>query len=206
VCDCDQNISKKEDKLYWLELERTAQLVRKAIKKGVPIIVEGIGHAPLHSIPWLVKTAKSKCFGVPYRVLTVATDIALGFDHIASAIASSTAALHGADFITSVTRMEHIGEPNIKEIEEGVVAAKIAAHCADISKYRDVQKDFLMSKMRKIKGCRGVANLSIYPDATKKILEKNQIFEGSLGCTMCGAHYCAIEKCKLLENQEEVKK
>ena len=87
VYDCAQN-----NDLYYMEMERMSKLIEKADKRSVGVIVEGIGHALLNQIEGIVKNTKKICKNVPYRVLTVATDIALGYDHISSAIAST--ALH----------------------------------------------------------------------------------------------------------------
>lgn len=74
VCDAGEN-----DLLYWKETEMMGTLVKKAIDREVPVMVEGIGHAPLHKIPEIIRKSKEICYGVPYRVLSVATDIALGY-------------------------------------------------------------------------------------------------------------------------------
>lgn len=186
---CDNSMD--DNDAHWIEIKRMAFLVEKAIKEEVPIMVEGVGHALMSNIPKYVSETKKICQNVPYRVLTVSTDIALGYDVIASAIASSIAALNGANIITAVTSAEHIGLPNVKQIEEAVVSAKIAAHSADLCVLDDLSKDMNMSLARaNIGNCLGAIEEAIYPNAAK-----NLFVEFSEGCGMCG-DFCALKRAK----------
>lgn len=188
ICDAGN-----KDSLYWNEIKLMGQLVKKAISEKIPVMVEGIGHAPIHLIPEIIQQSKMLCHGVPYRVLSVATDISLGYDHISSAIAIAIAALSGADLATSITRSEHLGQPFEEDIIEGVVAARIAAHCADIGKFNDFSKDFSMSKARAHFGCKGVIESSIYPKGAKDAIDKykKNNDNDSNNCSMCG-NRCAL--------------
>jgi phosphomethylpyrimidine synthase len=132
------------------------------------------------------------CSGVPYRVLTVSTDIALGYDNISSAIASAVAVLNGANIITAVTSAEHIGLPTNEQIEEAVITAKIAAHSAELCKNDCIDRDRRMSITRmKIGNCQGSIDESIYPQGAKKALLNNE--SHMPGCSMCG-RFCALIK------------
>lgn len=186
VCDCDIN-----DSLTQLELSRMQKLVKKAIDYGVGITIEGIGHAPINQIPEMVKVVKEACYNVPYRVMSVATDIALGYDHIASAIASAMAVYAGADSITCVTRSEHIGIPSVEDVFEGVKVAKVAAYCGWIAKTGDLSKDKKMSQAREKHGCLGHIPSTIFPSMVLEIIkEKNSKRDGK-ACSMCGM-YCPL--------------
>lgn len=180
-----------EDILFWKELDRNAQLVEMAMKRNVPIMVEGIGHAPIDRIPEIVKRSKRFCHNVPYRVLTVSTDSALGFDHVSSAIASATAVASGADIITAVTRSEHIGLPSVADVVEGVISAKVAAHAGDLARLKDYSIDVEMSNWRSRSGCRGAISASICPQMTREALSRHRLQEGDKKCTMCG-DFCAL--------------
>lgn len=181
VCDC-----KLDDKLILLELERMAILCKKAIDKGVGITIEGIGHAPLNIIGEMIKLGKEKCYNVPYRVMTVATDIALGYDHISSAIASANAIYHGADSVTAVTRSEHLGIPTYDEVIEGVKAAKVAIYSGYIARTGNMQRDKIMSKTRESSGCIGHIPSTLFPNEVIKTNKRK-----NKSCSMCG-DYCPL--------------
>lgn len=177
---------------YWVEVSRMAMLVKKAIASQVPIIVEGIGHAQLTNIPHYVKQCKDMCFGVPYKVLTVSTDIALGYDNISSAIAASMAVLSGANIVTAVTSAEHITLPNIQQVEDAVVAARIAIHSATLCwGEKELERDRCMSVKRMQKtSCQGSADYAIFPNGARRAL-KEHLYDS--GCSMCG-ELCAYKK------------
>lgn len=177
---------------YWIEVSRMSTLVRQAVDAEVPIIVEGIGHAMLSLIPEYVKRAKSMCMGVPYKVLTVSTDIALGYDHISSAIASSVAVYNGADIVTAVTPSEHIALPSIRQVEEGVVAANIAIHSAKLCSTDCVEMDRRMSRSRATRRtCQGSIEDAIYPIGAERAVRKD-LFDK--GCSMCGSLCAFLDK------------
>lgn len=188
VCDCDAN-----DILTRLELERMAVLVKKANEYGVGIAIEGIGHAPLNKIPEMINLAKSLCDNAVYRVMTVATDVALGYDHIASAISSAMAIYCGADSITCVTRSEHIGIPSLEEVLEGVKVAKVAAHSGWIARTGDLHKDEKMSKAREKHGCIGHIPSTLFPDDVIKTIREKESKRAGKSCTMCG-DYCPLNR------------
>ena len=148
VWDCQNN-----NELHLTELARMGELVRKADAAGVGIAVEGIGHAPLNAIENLIAKAKKLCNGAPYRVLTVSTDTAMGYDHISSAIASAVAVQHGADSITCVTRSEHLGLPSVQDIRESVICARIAAESGYRARTKEFPLDYLVSSARREFGC-----------------------------------------------------
>lgn len=188
VADCNT-----EDQLFQLELQRMQYLVEKALKKGVDITIEGIGHAPLNQIPSMIKKTKERCFQVPYRCMTVSTDIALGYDHISSAIASAVAIYNGADSITAITRSEHIGFPSLEEVVEGVEAAKVAIYSGYIARTGDFTKDIIMSKTREINGCLGHIPSSLLPDKALEMICQKKSKRNRKSCTMCGK-YCPLNR------------
>ena len=175
--------------MCWTEMKRTAHLVKKALDAGVGVMVEGIGHASMDRIPYYVNRSIAETYGVPYRVLTVCTDSALGFDHVSSAIASAVAVQHGASLITAVTRSEHLGLPTIDHVKEAVVSARIAAHCGYIARSKDLSLDNQMVAARMQNGCRGSVEAAIVPEIAKEALRENKF--GDKKCTMCG-EYCAL--------------
>ena len=187
VYDCVAN-----NTLYNMEMQRMGELVKKAEEKSVGVIIEGIGHAPLSHIERIVKETKKICHNAPYRVLTVATDIAIGYDHISSAIASANAVYHGADMITCVSRSEHIGLPNIEDLSEAIITAKIAAYAGYSARTNDFSRDKTMSIARRQVGCGGQIDVAIYPNGARDALRNKKFTNGKRECSMCG-DFCALD-------------
>lgn len=176
------------------ELLTLGELTKAAWDRGVQVIIEGPGHIPLNEIPANVMVQKKICKGAPFYVLgPIVTDIAPGYDHITSAIGAAVAGWHGADFICYVTSSEHLGLPGVEEVIEGVVAAKIAAHSADIARglKSSIEWDHRMALARTRRNWQEERELSI--DITKfdKIHRRYKPGEKDV-CTMCGK-YCAIK-------------
>lgn len=172
-----------ENSLHILELERMGQLVARAKAKGVGVAVEGIGHASIGDIPGLIGKAKECCGDAPYRVLTVSTDTAMGFDHISSAIASAVAVQNGASSITCVTRSEHMGLPTTDDIREAVYSAKIAAESGFRARTGSFSNDYLVSSARKERGCFAQSEGFLFQAELSKI-EKGE--HKGKSCGMCG--------------------
>lgn len=117
------------------ELIELGQLTLRAWEKDVQVLVEGPGHMAINEIAANMTLQKRLCHGAPFYVLgPLVTDIAPGYDHITSAIGGAIAAANGADFLCYVTPAEHLRLPDLSDVKEGIMAAKIAAHAADIAK------------------------------------------------------------------------
>ncbi len=177
------------DELHLAELKVNAKLVERARERGVQVMLEGPGHVRLDKIIYDVKLAKEVTKGAPYYVLgPLVTDIAAGYDHIAAAIGGALAAAHGADFLCYVTPAEHLNLPNPEQVREGVIAARIAAHAADLVKYpeRAMKVDLEMGRARGRLDWEKMIKLSIDP---KKAMEvRNQYGSTPLkSCNMCGS-------------------
>lgn len=175
---------------YWNELKVNAVLAQRAINAGVGVMVEGIGHCPINLIPEVVKKS-IEVVKVPYRVLTVATDCGLGYDHVTSAIAISSAVFAGANFVTAVSRSEHLGLPSVEDVKEAVIAAKIAAHAGYIARTKNISLDEKMAAARSKVGCKGSIDYSVVPKMTAEELYKHKVQNGKK-CTMCG-EFCALK-------------
>lgn len=176
------------------ELVVIGELVRRAREAGVQVMVKGPGHVPLNQLKATVTLQKSLCKGAPYFVFgPVVTDIAAGYDHISAAIGGAISAWAGADFICYVTASEHIGLPNIEQIREGVVAARIAGHAADLAKGLPgaAEWDFKLSRARKDLDWKKQIALAIDPQRAE-YMRKTRSDDTVTGCAMCGK-YCAME-------------
>lgn len=176
------------------ELMILGTLVRRAREAGVQVMVEGPGHVPLNQIEANVTLAKRLCFGAPFYVLgPLVTDIAPGYDHITSAIGGAIAASAGADFLCYVTPSEHLGLPDVEDVREGVIAARIAAHAADLVKgvKGAWDHDLKMAEARKSLDWESQIKLAIDPEKASKIRQRrNDDIQEC--CTMCG-QFCAYK-------------
>ena len=182
------------------ELIILGDLTKRAWEAGVQIIIEGPGHVPFDQIESQVKMQKEICKGAPFYVLgPLPTDVAPGYDHITAAIGGTLAASAGADFLCYVTPTEHLGLPTPEDVREGVIASRIAAHCADIAKGVPGARDWdiEMSKARKELNWGKQIQLSIDPEKAREIHEKRKgARDSGLGtgdvCSMCG-EFCAMK-------------
>jgi phosphomethylpyrimidine synthase len=179
------------------ELIILGELVKRARENDVQAMVEGPGHVPLNQIETNIKLQKSLCEGAPFYVLgPVVTDIASGYDHVAAAIGGAIAGACGADFLCYVTPAEHLCLPDVEDVREGVIAAKIAAHAADIARGNKlaIERDRQMSIAREKLDWETQIKLSIDPEKARQYREKFPPSEKEV-CTMCGK-YCAIKQVK----------
>ncbi len=174
------------------ELIVLGELVERARENNVQVIVEGPGHVPLNEIEANVKLQKKICRGAPFYVLgPIVTDIAPGYDHITGAIGAAIAAYSGADFICYVTPAEHLALPTVEDVKLGVIAAKIAAHAADIAKGRDMEWDIEISKARAKLDWEKQFKLCIDKEKAMEYRKKRAPKVHDT-CTMCGK-YCAMK-------------
>lgn len=169
-------------------------LVKRAREAGVQVMVEGPGHVPLDQIEANMKLEKTLCHNAPFYVLgPLVTDVAPGYDHIASSIGGAIAAAGGADFLCYVTPAEHLGLPSLEDVKEGVIAARIAAHAADLVKgvKGAWEWDLAMARARKKLDWQKQIELAIDPVKAGKLRqEKNE--DSQECCTMCGK-FCAYK-------------
>ena len=182
------------DRAQIQELLVLGELVDRAWKRGIQVIVEGPGHMPYDQIAANVKLQKQLGQGAPFYVLgPLVTDVAPGYDHITAAIGGTLAATAGADFLCYVTPAEHLGLPTIDDVKEGVIASRIAGHAADIVKGVNGAKqwDLEMSKARKALDWEKQIELAIDPEKAKKY-RKARNADNTEACSMCG-DYCAMK-------------
>ena len=175
------------------ELLILGELVQRAWKAGVQVMVEGPGHVPLNQIETNVKLEKSICKGAPFYVLgPLVTDIGAGYDHITGAIGGAIAAMAGADFLCYVTPSEHLSLPDVEDVRQGVIASRIAGHAADIAKgvKGAMDWDIKMAKARKALDWESQAKLTLTPDYSRKVHAKHT--SSGEACSMCG-DYCAMK-------------
>ncbi|MGQ9677242.1 MAG: phosphomethylpyrimidine synthase ThiC [Chloroflexota bacterium] len=175
------------------ELVTLGDLTLRARERGVQVMIEGPGHMALNEIAANVTLEKRLCHGAPFYVLgPLVTDVAPGYDHITSAIGGAIAACSNADFLCYVTPAEHLRLPTLEDMREGIVAARIAAHAADIVKgVAGAQAwDDRMSLARRRLDWEEMFSLAIDPDKARRYRQESQPKEQDT-CTMCGER-CAV--------------
>ena len=135
-------IADASDEAQFAELKTLGELTTKAWDCDVQVMIEGPGHIPLDKIKEQVDKEKEMCYEAPFYTLgPLVTDIAPGYDHITSAIGAAMIGWHGAAMLCYVTPKEHLGLPNEKDVKDGIIAYKIAAHAADVARHRPGAQD-----------------------------------------------------------------
>jgi phosphomethylpyrimidine synthase len=181
-------IADSTDTAQLVELETLGELVHRARAAGVQAMVEGPGHIPLHEIALNVELEKRLCDGAPFYVLgPLPTDVAAGYDHVASAIGGAIAAMHGADFLCYVTPAEHLGLPTPDDVREGVITSRIAAHSADVARGLPsaVSQDRAMARARRDFDWKMMQELALAPRRFSDVRGRRPSgFEDV--CSMCG--------------------
>ena len=176
------------------ELKTLGELAARAQAKDVQVMIEGPGHVPLNMIKENIDLQKKYCNGAPFYVLgPLVTDCSPGYDHLTGAIGGALAAFYGADFLCYLTPKEHLGLPDIKDVIDGVIASKIAAHAADIARgipgARD--RDDAMSRARSNLDWESMYNIALNPEKARAI-RKETGKDGAEVCTMCG-DFCSAK-------------
>jgi phosphomethylpyrimidine synthase len=175
------------------ELITLGELTKRAWEKNVQVMIEGPGHMALNEIAGNMMMQKRLCHGAPFYVLgPVVTDVAPGYDHITSAIGGAVAAASGADFLCYVTPAEHLRLPDRQDMQEGIIATRIAAHAADIAKGIPGARrwDDEMARARAALDWKKMLDLSMDPEKPRRYRESS-IPEHADSCTMCGK-MCAV--------------
>ncbi len=185
------------DKPQIEELKVLGELTLRAWDKDVQVMIEGPGHVPINEIERNVKLEQIYCHEAPFYVLgPLVLDIGAGYDHIGSAIGAAMAAWYGVSMLCYVTPKEHLGLPNEKDVREGMMAYKIAAHAADIGRkipgVRDV--DDAMSDARYHFDWNRQFELALDPERAREYHDETlpqEVFKEAEFCSMCGPKFCS---------------
>ncbi len=176
------------------ELIVLGELTKRAWDRNVQVMIEGPGHMAMNEIAANMIIEKRLCHGAPFYVLgPLVTDIAPGYDHITSAIGGAIAAANGADFLCYVTPAEHLRLPDLQDMKDGIIASRIAAHAADISKGVKGAREWdkRMAVARRALDWDAQFKEAIDPEKAKAYRESSMP-EISETCTMCG-EMCAVK-------------
>lgn len=193
------SIADANDAAQFAELETLGELTKIAWKHDVQVMIEGPGHVPMHLIKENMEKQLRDCGEAPFYTLgPLTTDIAPGYDHITSAIGAAMIGWYGTAMLCYVTPKEHLGLPNKKDVKDGVITYKLAAHAADLAKGHpgSQYRDNALSKARFEFRWEDQFNLSLDPDTAREFHDETLPADAAKVahfCSMCGPKFCSMK-------------
>ena len=191
-------IADASDEAQFAELKTLGELTTKAWERDVQVMIEGPGHVPMQKIKEQVEKEVELCHAAPFYTLgPLVTDIAPGYDHITSAIGAAMIGWHGAAMLCYVTPKEHLGLPNDKDVKDGIIAYKIAAHAADVARGRPGarDRDDALSWARYNFDWEKQLALSLDPETARSMHDEtlpDDFYKEAKFCSMCGPKFCSM--------------
>ncbi|OAL79867.1 phosphomethylpyrimidine synthase ThiC [Acinetobacter sp. SFB] len=192
-------IQDANDEAQFSELRTLGELTHRAWQHDVQVMIEGPGHVPMHMIKENMDLQLEVCQEAPFYTLgPLTTDIAPGYDHITSAIGAAMIGWYGTAMLCYVTPKEHLGLPNKKDVKDGIITYKIAAHAADLAKGHPGSqvRDNALSKARFEFRWEDQFNLSLDPDTARSMHDETMPKEAHKSahfCSMCGPKFCSMK-------------
>ncbi len=193
------SIADANDRAQFAELETLGELTRIAWSLDVQTMIEGPGHVPMHRIRENMDKQTAICRDAPFYTLgPLVTDVAPGYDHIASAVGAAMIGWMGTAMLCYVTPKEHLGLPNKEDVRQGIMAYKIAAHAADLAKGhpRAREWDDAVSKARFEFRWQDQFHLGLDPETAEAYHDETMPAEGAKTahfCSMCGPQFCSMK-------------
>ena len=192
------SIADANDEAQFAELDTLGELTSVAWNHDVQVMIEGPGHVPMHKIKENVDRQMRVCHEAPFYTLgPLTTDVAPGYDHITSAIGAATIGMFGTALLCYVTPKEHLGLPDRDDVKQGMIAYKIAAHAADLSKGHPGAQawDDALSKARFEFRWEDQFNLALDPETARSYHDETLPAEPAKTahfCSMCGPKFCSM--------------
>ncbi|MEO5674675.1 MAG: phosphomethylpyrimidine synthase ThiC [Chitinophagales bacterium] len=193
------SIADANDEAQFAELKTLGELTKIAWKHDVQTMIEGPGHVPMQMIRENMERELEECHEAPFYTLgPLTTDIAPGYDHITSAIGAAMIGWYGCAMLCYVTPKEHLGLPDKKDVKDGVITYKIAAHAADLAKGHPAAqlRDNMLSKARFDFRWQDQFNLSLDPDTAREFHDETLPADNAKlahFCSMCGPKFCSMK-------------
>ena len=105
---------------------------------------------------------------------------------------------YGCAMLCYVTPKEHLGLPDKKDVKDGVIAYKIAAHAADLAKGHPGAQYRVnaLSKARFEFRWEDQFNLALDPQTARQFHDQTLPQEAAKTahfCSMCGPHFCSMK-------------
>ncbi|MGO3876444.1 phosphomethylpyrimidine synthase ThiC [Psychrobacter celer] len=197
------------DEAQFGELRTLGELTKIAWQHDVQVMIEGPGHVAMNRIKENMDLQLETCSDAPFYTLgPLTTDIAPGYDHITSAIGAAMIGWFGTAMLCYVTPKEHLGLPNKKDVKDGIITYKIAAHAADLAKgHPGAQaRDNTLSKARFEFRWDDQFNLALDPDTAREYHDETlpkDAHKSAHFCSMCGPKFCSM---KITQNVREYAK
>jgi hypothetical protein len=198
--DVDENARPVPSRFaQFAELETLGELTKVAWKHGVQTMIEGPGHVPMHKIKANMDKQLEVCGEAPFYTLgPLTTDVAPGYDHITSAIGAAMIGWFGTAMLCYVTPKEHLGLPDRKDVKDGVIAYRIAAHAADLAKGHPAARawDDALSRARFEFRWEDQFNLGMDPETARAYHDESlpkEAFKTAHFCSMCGPKFCSMK-------------
>jgi phosphomethylpyrimidine synthase len=192
-------VADANDEAQFGELETLGELTKIGWEMDCQVMIEGPGHVPMHLIKENMDLQLKHCHEAPFYTLgPLTTDIAPGYDHITSGIGAAMIGWFGCAMLCYVTPKEHLGLPNKKDVKDGVITYKIAAHAADLAKGHPgaQHRDNTLSKARFEFRWEDQFNLSLDPETAREFHDETLPQDGAKSahfCSMCGPHFCSMK-------------
>ncbi|MGE3302796.1 MAG: phosphomethylpyrimidine synthase ThiC [Hyphomonadaceae bacterium] len=193
------SIADANDAAQFAELETLGELTRIAWAQDVQVMIEGPGHVPMHKIKANMDKQLAACGEAPFYTLgPLTTDVAPGYDHITSAIGAAMIGWFGTAMLCYVTPKEHLGLPDAKDVKDGVIAYKIAAHAADLAKGHPAARawDDALSRARFEFRWEDQFNLGLDPETARAFHDETlpkEAHKTAHFCSMCGPKFCSMK-------------
>ncbi len=187
------------DEAQFGELRTLGEVTKIAWEHDVQVMVEGPGHVAMNRIKENMDLQLELCSDAPFYTLgPLTTDIAPGYDHITSAIGAAMIGWFGTAMLCYVTPKEHLGLPNKKDVKDGIITYKIAAHAADLAKgHPGAQaRDNALSKARFEFRWDDQFNLALDPDTAREFHDETlpkDAHKTAHFCSMCGPKFCSMK-------------
>ncbi len=188
------------DEAQFAELETLGELTKTAWAHDCQVMIEGPGHVPMHLIAENMERQLRVCHEAPFYTLgPLTTDIAPGYDHITSAIGAAMIGWMGTAMLCYVTPKEHLGLPDKKDVSDGVIAYKIAAHAADLAKGHPGAREWddALSKARFEFRWEDQFHLALDPETARAFHDETLPAEGAKL-----AHFCCDVRPALLLDED----
>jgi phosphomethylpyrimidine synthase len=192
------SIADASDAAQFAELDTLGELTQHAWRRDVQVMIEGPGHVPMDQLAENVARQQRVCQQAPFYTLgPLVTDVAPGYDHITSAIGAAIVGWHGTSMLCYVTPKEHLGLPDAKDVKQGLIAYRIAAHAADVARgnRRAAAWDRELSQARFSFDWRRQFELAIDPETARSMHDEtlaDDYFKTAEFCSMCGPKYCPM--------------
>jgi phosphomethylpyrimidine synthase len=187
------------DEAQIAELKTLGELTQIAWERDCQVMIEGPGHVPMQMVDENMALEMKYCHEAPFYTLgPLVTDIAPGYDHIASSIGAAMIAAKGCAMLCYVTPKEHLGLPNKEDVKAGLIAYRIAAHAADLAKGHPgaQMRDNALSQARFEFRWEDQFNLSLDPETARSYHDETLPQDGAKTahfCSMCGPKFCSMQ-------------